>query len=188
MLLIWLLINSQSESHLAVSNSLRLHGLWPARLLCPWNSPGQNTAVGSHSLFQGIFPTQWWNPGLLHCRQILYHLSHQGIPVQFKEWELGSSKAGENTPPNPDHISQTDLSPIRTGLLEWALFWGPENHTQSLWVPTDILPGQSSRPGLPHCPKPPPLPCPWPTFQTNNGNISSDIYFGGDNEENFLKM
>ena len=47
------------------------------RLLCPWNSPGKNTGVGSHSLLQGIFPTQRQNPGLLHQRQILYHLSHQ---------------------------------------------------------------------------------------------------------------
>ena len=45
---------------------------------CPWNSPGKNTGVGCHSLFQGIFPTQGLNPGLLHCRKILYHLSHQG--------------------------------------------------------------------------------------------------------------
>ena len=41
-----------------MSNSLRPHGLWPARLLCPWNSPGQNTGVGSRSLLQGIFPTR----------------------------------------------------------------------------------------------------------------------------------
>ena len=46
----------------------------------PWNSPGQNTGVGSCSLLQGIFPTQGWNPGLLHCRRILYQLSHQGSP------------------------------------------------------------------------------------------------------------
>ena len=39
----------------------------------------KNTGVGCHSLYQGIFPTQGLNPGLLHCRQILYHLSHQGI-------------------------------------------------------------------------------------------------------------
>ena len=45
----------------------------------PWNSPGQNTGVGSHSLLQGIFPIQWSNPGLLHCRQILDQLSHQGM-------------------------------------------------------------------------------------------------------------
>ena len=50
------------------------------RLRCPWNSPGKNTGVGSCSLLQRIFPTQGLNPGLLHCRQILYYLSHQGSP------------------------------------------------------------------------------------------------------------
>ena len=52
------------------------HGLQPARLLCPWNSPGKNTGVGCHSLLQGIFPTRGMHPGLLHGRRILYHLSH----------------------------------------------------------------------------------------------------------------
>ena len=47
------------------------------RLLCPRNYPGKYTGVGSHLLLQGIFPTQGWNLGLLHCRQILYHLSCQ---------------------------------------------------------------------------------------------------------------
>ena len=61
-------------------NVLRSHGLQPTRLPCPWNSPGKNTGVCSHSLLQGIFPTQGSNMGLLHCRQILYHLSHQGSP------------------------------------------------------------------------------------------------------------
>ena len=46
----------------------------------PWNSPGQNTGVGSLSLLQGIFLTQGSNPGLLHCRWILYQLSHKGKP------------------------------------------------------------------------------------------------------------
>ena len=54
------------------------HGLYPAKLLCPWNSLGKNTRVGSLSFLQGIFLTQGWNLGQLHCRQILYHLSHQG--------------------------------------------------------------------------------------------------------------
>ena len=55
--------------------------LWTiARLLCPWDSPGKNTGVGCHALFQGIFPTQGSNPDLPHCRQILNHLSHQGSP------------------------------------------------------------------------------------------------------------
>ena len=44
----------------------------------PWNSPVQNTGVGSCSLFQGIFRTQGSNPGLLHCKGILYQLSYQG--------------------------------------------------------------------------------------------------------------
>ena len=46
----------------------------------PWNSPGQNTGMVSLSLLQGIFPNQGSNPGLPHCRQILYQLSPQGSP------------------------------------------------------------------------------------------------------------
>ena len=60
----------------AVSNSLRPHGLQPARLLCPWDSPGKNR--GCHALLQGIFPTHGSTPGLLYCRQILYRLSYLG--------------------------------------------------------------------------------------------------------------
>ena len=71
--IIRLTLESESESHSVMSNSLRPHGLY--RL---WNSPGQNTGVGSLSLLQGIFPAQGLNPGLPHCRQILYQLSHQG--------------------------------------------------------------------------------------------------------------
>ena len=62
-----------SESHSVVSDSLRPHGLYS-----PWNSPGQNTGVGSLSLLQGIFPMQGSNPGLPPCRRILYQLSHKG--------------------------------------------------------------------------------------------------------------
>ena len=67
-------------SRSVVSDFLRPHGLQPARLLCPWNSPGKNTGVDNYSLLQGIYPTQGLNPGLPHCRQIFYHLSHQGSP------------------------------------------------------------------------------------------------------------
>ena len=63
-----------------MSDTLRPHGLYS-----PWNSPGQNTGVGSLSLLQGIFPTQGWNPGVLHCGQILYQLSHKGSPKGEKE-------------------------------------------------------------------------------------------------------
>ena len=46
-----------------------------------WDSPGKNSGVGHHALFQGIFPTQGSNPHLMHCRQILHPLSHQGSPI-----------------------------------------------------------------------------------------------------------
>ena len=64
--------DSESESRSVLSDSLRLHGLYS-----PWNSPGQNTGVGSLSLLQGIFPTQGSNSCLPHCRWILYQLSHR---------------------------------------------------------------------------------------------------------------
>ena len=51
--------------------------LWPHGLYSLWNFPGQNTGVGKLSLLQGIFTTQGLNPGLLHCRRILYWLSHR---------------------------------------------------------------------------------------------------------------
>ena len=49
------------------------------RCLCPWNSPGKNTAIVCHFLLQGIFLIQGLNPGLLHCRQILHCLSHWAL-------------------------------------------------------------------------------------------------------------
>ena len=67
----------ESESRSVVSNFLQPNGLYS-----PWDSPGQNTGVGNLSLFQGISPTQGSNPGLLHCRRILYQLSHKGNPCQ----------------------------------------------------------------------------------------------------------
>ena len=63
----------ENASRSVVSDSLRPHELYS-----PWNSPGQNIDVGNHSLLQEIFPILESNPGLLHCRQILYQLSCQG--------------------------------------------------------------------------------------------------------------
>ena len=68
-----------SESHSVLSDSLRPHGLYS-----PWISPGQDTGVGSCSFLQGIFLTQGLNPGLLHCRWILYQLSYEGSPFIIK--------------------------------------------------------------------------------------------------------
>ena len=56
-----------------LSNSLWPHELYPARLLCPWDSPGKNTGVGCHFLLLGNLPMQGLNPHLLHCRWIVYH-------------------------------------------------------------------------------------------------------------------
>ena len=75
-------LRSDQISRSVMSDSLRPHELQPTRFLCPCNSPGKNTGVGCHSLLQAIIPTQESNPGLLHCRQILYHLNQQMISVQ----------------------------------------------------------------------------------------------------------
>ena len=65
-----------------MSDSFRPHGLY---IYSPWISPGQNTGMGSLFLLQGIVPTQDSNPGLSHCRWILYQLSHKGNP-RILEW------------------------------------------------------------------------------------------------------
>ena len=60
-----------------MSNSLQPHGLWPIRFLCPWDYPGRNTGVGSHSLLQGIFLTQGLNSHLVH----LLHWQVSSLPL-----------------------------------------------------------------------------------------------------------
>ena len=83
----------------------------PARLLCPWNSPGKISAVCIHVLLQRISLTQGLNPGLLHCRQILYHLSHQGIPRYTKVITI----------------------------LSWTLQWRPTMGINSSWYEVVVL-------------------------------------------------
>ena len=79
-LLITLKSESEGVSRSVLSDFLWPHGLYPTRLLFPWNSPSKNTGVGCDFLLQGIFLTQGSNSGLLHCRQLLYHLSYQESP------------------------------------------------------------------------------------------------------------
>ena len=106
----------ESESCSVVSDSLRPHGLYS-----PWSSLGQNTGVGSLSLLQGIFPTQGSNPGLLHCRRILYQLSYKGSP-KVLEWVAYPFSRGSSQPRN-----QTGVSCIVGGFFtNWAIrepFW-----------------------------------------------------------------
>ena len=80
-----------------------------------WDSPGQNTGVGSLSLLQGIFPTQGSNWGLPHCRWILYQLSHQGSP-RILEWVAYPSSSGSS-----QARSWTGVSCIAGGFFtNWA--------------------------------------------------------------------
>ena len=76
----------------------------------------QNTGVSCHGLLQGIFPTQGLNPGLLHCRWILYQLSYQGSP-RILEWVCYLFSRGSSRPRN-----QTGVSCIIGGFLtSWAI-------------------------------------------------------------------
>ena len=105
-----------SENHPVVSNSLQLNGIYS-----PWNSPGQNTGVGSLSLLQGIFPTQGRsnpesNQSLLHCRWIFYQLSHKGSP-RILEWVAYPSSIRSSRPRN-----QIGVSCIAGGFFtNWAI-------------------------------------------------------------------
>jgi len=102
---------SESKSHAAVSASF-----WPHVVYSPWDSPGQNTGVGSLSLLQGIFPDQGSNPGLPHCRQILYQLSNKGNP-RILEWVAYPFSSGSSWPRN-----WTGVSCIAGGFFtNWAI-------------------------------------------------------------------
>ena len=94
MIYVWKLVKSLSHVRLfatpwtvahqaSLSMGFSRQEYWkPARLLCPWDSPGKNTVVGCHFLLQRIFLTQKSNWGLLHCRQVLYQLSCEGSPQE----------------------------------------------------------------------------------------------------------
>ena len=93
------LLKGESESRSVVSDSLRPHG--PYSL---WNSPGQNTGVGSLSLHQGIFLTQGSYPGLPHYGWILNQLSHKGSP-RILEWVVYFFSSESSWPRNRTRVS-----------------------------------------------------------------------------------
>ena len=84
-----------------MSDSLQPHGLYS-----PWNSPGQNTGMGSLSLLWGIFPTQGSKPGFLHYRQILYPPNHKGSP-RILEWVAYPFSRGSSRLRNRTGVSYT---------------------------------------------------------------------------------
>ena len=86
----------------------------------------KNTWVGCHSLLQGIFPTQGSNLGLLHCRQIHYHLSHQGSPVERALWTITRMLSSNKSLPF------SHRRPESWKLLE---FWKTTYSPSKFWVP-----------------------------------------------------
>ena len=104
---------SRQEHWKVISRSCSVvsDSLWPHGLYSPWNSPGQNTGVGSLSLLQGVFPTQGLNPGLTHCRHILYQPSHKRSP-RIPEWVAFPFSSGSSWPRN-----RTGVSCIAGGLF-----------------------------------------------------------------------
>ena len=104
-------IQSESESRSCVSNSL-----WPNGLYTPWNSPGQNTGMGSLSLLQHIVPPQGLSTGLLHWRLILCQLSHKGSPRMLK-WAAYPFPVETS-----QHRNRTRVSYIAKGLFpNWVI-------------------------------------------------------------------
>ena len=115
---------SESKSHSVVSDSLRPHGLYS-----PWNSPGQNTGVGSLSLLQEIFPTQGSNPGFPHCRWILNQLSHKGS-LRILEWVAYPFSSRSSRPRNQTGVSCTAGGFFTNwAIRDWALRNGVTKHT-----------------------------------------------------------
>ena len=104
--------SAASQKHLLflllfyISKWKSLSRVWLFLLYSSWNSPGENTRVGSLSLLQGIFPSQGSNPGLPHCRQILYQLSHKRSP-RILEWVAYPFSSRSSQPRNQTRVSYT---------------------------------------------------------------------------------
>ena len=99
------------------------------------NSSGKNTGVDCHALLQGILPTQGSNPGLLHCRKILYCLSHQGSPKQL----YSNNKIKSGSREECHKVSHKVLVCVHTQLLQSC---------PTLCDPTDSSPPGSSVHGI----------------------------------------
>ena len=143
-------MKSESVSRWVLSDSLdpmdsRLH---------LWNSPGTNTGMGRHSPLQGIFPTQGSNLGLLHCRQILYCVSHQQT-AWGRKCVICSRDA---TQPGTRKL---ECKRVAVCSLEQGRGWGPGGRegsgdstgsTKNVWLMEVALPTQSTPITRLHCP------------------------------------
>ena len=99
---------------------------------------GKNIGVGCHSHLQGIFPTEGPNPGLTYCRQILYHLSHQGIYIKvrqrvnslFLSWDAHLLSSGIRAPGSRVFRLRLNYGPCFLGCLpcKWQILGLPSLH------------------------------------------------------------
>ena len=126
-----------------VSDSLWPRGPQPTRLLHSRDFAGKSTGVGCHFLLQGIFPTQGLNPGLLHCRQTLYHLSQQGSPTRQGRGNLNIEKDNYNKLKDIKYVQnpwvQNDMWNLERGTNEHIYKTEMELQIQktNLWLPGD---------------------------------------------------
>jgi len=132
---------SETESGSEMSNSLQLHGLYS-----PWNSPGQNTGVGSFSLLQGIFPTQGSNLGLPLCRQILHQLSHQGSP-RILEWVAYPFSSGSSRPRNQTRVSCMQVDSLPANLSGKSIYLEKNHNSKWYMYPQYSMQHCSQQPG-----------------------------------------
>ena len=134
---------------------LRPHELQPTRLLYSWNSPDKNSSLGSHSILQAFFPNQGSKLDLLHCRPILYSLSHKGsLLIHFHFFKSFFAFIGPPPTGSRTHrllMCQKDSIQVRSGQF-------------SHQVLSDSLRPQESQHARPPCPSPMPgvysNPCP----------------------------
>ena len=131
-----------------VSCSVMYDSLWSQGLYSPWNSTGQNTEVGSLSLLQGVFPTQGSNSGLLHCRRILYWLSHQGSP-KILEWVACPFSSRSSHPRNWTRVSCIAGRFFTSWLLPVSCFPDGSDGKASAYIARDL----GSIPGLGRSPR-----------------------------------
>ena len=122
-------------------------------LLHPRDFPSKNTGMGCHFLLQGIFPTQGSNPGLLHCRQTLYHLSHQWSPrkinnssnkYQFSSVQFSHSVVSDSLRPHGlQHASLPCASPNPGACLDScpSSQWSHSNLCHPLLLLPSVFPG-----------------------------------------------
>ena len=145
-----------------------------------WNSPGQNTGVGSLSLLQWIFPTQGMNPGLLHCRHILYQLRQKGIPRTL-EWVKMEVKVAQLCPTLCDPI--TVLRILQARILEWVAFPFSRGSsqlgdwTQVSWIACRFFTSWATREALEYWsgqPLPSPLDLPNPGIEQRPPGLDAD--------------